>query len=191
MKKIEIINRALTKLGANNIKSLDEKTIEAETALITYDESLSSLLSELDWHFALKEDDLTPSKRVAKWRKGNYFDLPSDVLNIVEVSVPPSTYWRQEGDHIFTEANSFGIVYVSKCTNESLFPAYFIDALVYKLASDMCYKITNSSEKTAQFLDLYKGEFLPIARTKNARAKSSPVVNDGYWTDSMFGGVFG
>ena len=73
MKKIEIINRALTKLGANNIKSLDEKTIEAETALITYDESLSSLLSELDWHFALKEDDLTPSKRVAKWRKGNYF----------------------------------------------------------------------------------------------------------------------
>jgi hypothetical protein len=53
----------------------------------------------------------------------------------------------------------------------------------------MCYTITNSSEKAAQFLDLYKGEFLPIARTKNARLKSSPIVEDNYWVNSFFGGV--
>lgn len=187
MQKLEIINRALTKLGANIIKSLDEKSIEAETAIRTYEESLCSLLSEIDWNFALKEAVLTPAKKESKWRKGNYFSLPADVINITEVS--SSEAWRQEGSYIFSTANDFAIVYVSKCTNESIYPTYFIDALVYKLCADMCYTITNSSEKAAQFLDLYKGEYLPIARTKNARAKSSPIMNDGYWISAFYGGV--
>lgn len=187
MQKIEIINRALTKLGANNISSLTEKSVECEVANRTYDESLISILSELDWNFALKEAVLAPANKTSKWRKGNYFSLPADVINITEVST--SKAWRQEGEYIFSEDTNFAIVYVSKCTNETLFPAYFIDALVYKLCADMCYAITNSSEKVAQFLDLYKGEFLPIARTKNARTKSSPIVDDSYWINSFFGGV--
>lgn len=187
MQKIEIINRALTKLGANTIISLDENSIECEVANRTYDESLSSLLSELDWNFAIKEAVLTPAKKVSKWRKGNYFNLPADVINITEVS--SQGVWKQEGEYIFAEDSEFAIVYVSKCSNETLFPTYFVDALVYKLCADMCYTITNSSEKAAQFLDLYKGEFLPIARTKNARRKSSPILNDGYWVSSFFGGV--
>ncbi len=189
MQKLEIINRALNKLGARPITNLDEQSIEAETAIKTYDESLSSILSELDWNFALDEAVLKPSKKVSKWRKGNYFELPSDLVNITEVNVEAGTFWRQEGNYIFTEASDFAIMYVKKCTNESLYPAYFVDALVYKLASDMCYTITNSSEKAAQMLDLYKGEFLPIARTKNARAKSSPVINDSYWVNAIYGGV--
>lgn len=188
MQKLEIINRALTKLGANTISSLEEKSVEAETALRTYNESLFSLLSELDWNFALKEAELTLAKKESKWRRGNYFHLPADVINITEVSKNDS-YWRQEGNFVFADAKEFAIVYVSKCVNESLFPAYFIDALVYKLCADMCYTITNSTDKAAQFLDLYKGEFLPIARTKNARGKSSPIMNDGYWISSFYGGV--
>lgn len=187
MQKLEIINRALTKLGANTISSLDEKSIEAETAVMTYEESLCSILSEIDWNFALKEAVLTPAKKESKWRKGNYFSLPADVISIAEVST--SEPWRQEGSYIFAQSSDFAIVYVSKCTNESIYPSYFIDALVYKLCADMCYKITNSSEKAAQFLDLYKGEFLPIARTKNARSKSSPIANDNYWINAFYGGV--
>lgn len=186
--KLEIINRALTKLGAKNISSLTEESVEAKLATKTYNESLESLLSELDWNFALKEESLKLSTKQSQWRKGNYFELPADVLKICEVSVPSDTYWRQEGDYVFTTASDFGILYISKCVNESLFPAYFKDALVYKLASDLCYPITNSTEKAMNFLELYKGEFLPMARTKNARSKSAPIINDSYWIDAFMGG---
>jgi hypothetical protein len=186
--ELEIINRALTKLGANTISSLDENSVEAKLSVRTYSESLESLLSELDWNFALKEENLKVANKQSQWRKGRYFELPADLLKICEVSVDNCTYWRQEGNYIFSTANSFGILYIPKNVNASLFPTYFKDALVYKLASDLCYSITNSSEKTMTFLELYKGEFLPIARTKNARAKSSPVVNDTYWVDSFLGG---
>jgi hypothetical protein len=52
-------------LGANTISSLEEKSVEAETASRTYDESLFSLLSELDWNFALKEAELTLASAVS------------------------------------------------------------------------------------------------------------------------------
>ncbi len=189
MSKLDIINRALTKLGAKNISSLEEKSVEAELSNKTYKESLESLLSELDWNFALKETVLQPADKKSLWRNGNYFILPADVLKICQVSVPSDVVWSKEGEYIFSQSSDFGILYISKCIEESLFPPYFKDALVYKLASDLCYPITNSTEKTMSFLELYKGEFLPIARTKNAREKSSPILNDSYWVNSFMGGV--
>jgi len=55
----------------------------------------------------------------------------------------------------------------------------------------MCYDITNSNEKTMNLLELYKGEFLPTAKAKNAREASSPQIIDDYWVNSINGGING
>lgn len=191
MSKLEIMNKALGMLGANQMITLDDKTLEAEAATKMYQPSLDSVLAETDWTFAIRRSllNLSETKKPA-WGEGNYFELPADMIKIVDVMnrhIP----WRREGSFIFTPASEFGLVYVARCIDPSEYPSYFIDALSCKLAVEMCYLLTNSAEKTNILIDLYRGEYLPIAKTKNAREKSNPIVEDSYWVNSTFRSFWG
>lgn len=177
MEKIDIINKALTLLGANSIVTEDDKTIEAETSKQLYDSSLCSILSEANWNFATKRILLSPADKKPAWGQGVYFELPADFIILCEKSEDCGV----EGNYLLANTNSLGIKYISKCTNESLYPIYFIDAFVYKLASDMCYKITNSSEKAQNLLQIYKSELLPMAKNKNAREQSQKRLISDAW----------
>ena len=191
MSKLEIMNKALGMLGANQIYNIDDDTLEAKAAKKMYQPSLDSVLAETDWTFAIKRSmlDISETKTPA-WGGGNYFELPSDMIKIVDVMnryVP----WRREGNYIFTHASEFGLVYVARCVDPTYYPPYFIDALSAKLAVEMCYLLTNSTEKTNVLIDLYRGEYLPIAKTKNAREKSNPVIEDSYWVNSTLRSYWG
>ncbi len=191
MSKLEIINKALGMLGANQIKTLEDHTLEAEAGRKMYQTSLDSVLAETDWTFAIKRSllPLVEDKKPA-WGEGNYFELPADMLKIVDV-MNRRVFWRREGNYIFTNASEFGLVYVSRCVDPTYYPSYFIDALAAKLAVEMCYLLTNSTEKTNVLIELYRGEYLPIAKTKNAREKSSPVIEDSYWVNSTLRSYWG
>jgi hypothetical protein len=191
MSKLEIMNKALGMLGANQIKTTEDHTLEAEAATKMYPSALDSILAETDWTFAIKRVLLTKSEdKQPAWGNGNYFELPSDMIKIVDV-MNRNVLWRREGNYIYTNASDFGLVYVSRCTDPTFFPSYFVDAFAAKLAVDMCYLLTNSTEKTNILIDLYKGEYLPIAKTKNAREKSNPIIEDSFWVDSTLRGYWG
>lgn len=191
MSKLDIMNKALSILGANQIKSEDDKTLEAEAATKLYQGALDSVLAETDWTFAIKRSLLTLSEnKTAPWGDGNYFELPADLIKIVDV-MDRNIKWCREGNYIFSHSSEFGLVYVSRCVDATYYPSYFIDALAAKLAVDMCYLITNSTEKTNFLIELYKGEYLPIAKTKNAREKSSPVIEDSYWVNGTLRSYWG
>lgn len=191
MSKLEIINKALGILGANQIKSLDDKTLEAEAGNKMYQPALDSVLAETDWTFAIKRSllPLSENKKPA-WGNGNYFELPADLIKIVDV-MNRNVFWRREGNYIFTPASEFGLVYVARCVDPTFYPSYFIDALSSKLAVDMCYLLTNSTEKTNVLIDLYRGEYLPIAKTKNAREKSNPIIEDSHWVNGTLRSYWG
>lgn len=190
MSKLEIINRALGILGANQIRTLEDNTLEAEAGRKMYQPALDSVLAETDWTFAIKRTLLTLSDKKPAWGEGNYFELPADLIKIVDV-MNRCVKWQREGNFIFTRASEFGLVYVARCIDPTYYPSYFEDALASKLAVDMCYLLTNSTEKTNLLIDLYRGEYLPIAKTKNAREKSSPVVEDSYWVNSTLRSYWG
>lgn len=193
MSKISIVNRALTFLGANRIASLEDDTLEARSASNMYDESLKSILSECDWKFATKRVLLNKLDKEPQWvenGKRNYFQLPSDFVEIFGVRDENSN-WTIEGNTIVADVPDFAIKYVYFCTNTNLYTSSFIEAFACKLASDMCYEITNSNEKAMSLIELYKGEYLPLARNKNAREASKQLVDDGAWASSIFGGIEG
>lgn len=191
MSKLEIINKALGLLGANTIKTIEDHTLEAEAARKMYQPSLDSVLAETDWTFAIKRVllPLAEDKKPA-WGKGNYFTLPADLVKIVDV-MDRHTLWRREGNFIYSPASEFGLVYVARCIDPTYYPSYFIDAFASKLAAEMCYLLTNSMEKTLGLIDLYEGQYLPNAKTKNAREKSSPKIDDSYWVDSTLRSYWG
>ena len=191
MSKIDIINKALGMLGANQIATLEDKTLEAEAGNKMYRSSLDSVLAETDWTFAIKRSLLTLSEdKHPAWGEGNYFELPADLIKIVDV-MDRDVFWRREGNYIFTPASEFGLVYVARCVDPSYYPPYFIDALSAKLAVEMCYLLTNSTEKTNVLIDLYRGEYLPIAKTKNAREKSHPIIEDSHWVNGTLRSYWG
>lgn len=191
MSKLDIMNKALGMLGANQIYNIDDDTLEAKAARKMYQSSLDSVLAETDWTFAIKRSLLTLSEnKTAPWGEGNYFELPNDLIKIVDV-MDRNIKWCREGNYIFTRASEFGLVYVARCIDPTYYPSYFIDALACKLAVEMCYLLTNSTEKTNVLIELYRGEYLPIAKTKNAREKSNPVIEDSYWVNSTLRSYWG
>ncbi len=191
MSKIEIINKALGMLGANQVKDIEEHTLEAEAARKMYRPALDSILAETDWTFAIKREllSLVENKKPA-WGNGNYFELPADMIKIVDI-MNRNVLWRREGNYIYTNASEFGLVYVARCVDPTFYPSYFVDALSAKLAAEMCYLLTNSTEKTTMLIELYRGEYLPMAKTKNAREKSNPIMEDSFWVDSTLRSYWG
>lgn len=193
MSKVSIINKALAHLGANKITSLSDGSFEAKCASNLYEDCLRSILSECCWKFAtqrvmLNKLDLTPA-----WienRMSNYFQLPADLIQIFGVSNETAN-WSREGDKIITDVASFGIKYVYYCDDTTKYFPAFIDAFACLLAADMCYDLTNSNDKTITLLELYKGEFLPIAKSKNAREASAQQVKDDYWINSVRSSIYG
>lgn len=191
MSKKDIANKALGILGANQINSWDDETLEGEAVRKMYSSALDSVLAETDWTFAIKRSLLSLSEdKKPAWGEGNYFELPPDLIKIVDV-MNRCVLWRREGNYIYSHAPEFGLVYVARCVDPTYYPSYFIDALACKLAVDMCYLLTNSTEKTSFLIDLYKGEYLPIAKTKNAREKSNPIAEDSYWVNSTLRSYWG
>lgn len=185
------MNKALGMLGANQIYNIDDDTLEAKAARKMYQPALDSVLAETDWTFAIKRSLLKKSEdKTPAWGNGNYFELPADMIKIIDVMNRDVT-WRREGNYIFTSASEFGLVYVARCVDPTYYPSYFIDALSAKLAVDMCYLLTNSVEKTNGLLEIYRGEYLPMAKTKNAREKSSPVIDDSHWVNGTLRSYWG
>lgn len=191
MSRLDIMNKALSILGANQIKSESDNTLEAHAATKLYQGALESVLAETDWTFAIKRVLLSLSEeKTPAWGNGNYFELPPDLIKIVDV-MNRDVKWCREGNYIFTQASEFGLVYVSRCVDATYYPSYFIDALASKLAVDMCYLMQNSTSNTDYLINLYKGEYLPIAKTKNAREKSSPVIEDSCWVNGTLRSYWG
>ena len=143
--------------------------------------------------FANKKIMLAKVDKEPAWVKNGmkyYFQLPADLVVINDVA-NPNAVWEIEGDMILADNSTFGIEYTAFVADTSKYPAYFEEAFVCKLAADMCYELTNSNEKTMSLLELYKGEYLPLAKSKNARSGSAPQVTDDYWVNSVYGGFFG
>jgi len=193
MSKVQIVNKALTYLGANRITSLSDETLEAQSASNMYEDSLRSILSECCWKFATKRvllNKLNEEPAYIENGMAYYFQLPSDLVEIFGV-MNDEAVWDREAKKIISNQSEFGIKYVYFCDDTTLYPSYFVDAFAIKLAADMCYELTNSEAKTEALLELYKGEFLPLARTKNAREASSPQIKDGHWVTSVVGAIYG
>lgn len=183
MSDVSIVNRALAFLGANKITSLSDETLEAQAANNMYEGSLKSILSECCWGFAKKRVVLNMLTVKPAFGGGNYFQPPSDLVRIFEKTANAEF----EGEYLLSCADRLGIVYTFLQKDTNRYTPQFIDAFACRLAFDMSFDLTNSSSKQETLLKLYKGEFLPVARSMNARDNRFSQAEDSYWINSVHG----
>lgn len=162
--KVEIINLALARLGESSIQSLGEDSVPARAANLLYDSSRQAALRDFNWNFALKIE------RLARF-DGNPVDfrltyaLPPDCLRVIRLrgGVPFSL----RGTRLYTDAETADLEYVADITDEAMFDSKFVEALSYKLASELAMTVKGSSELMASYSNAYSA-FIKQAASESA-----------------------
>lgn len=136
--KFDICNQALVLVGANTITSFSENTTESKVANQLYETVLNNLLTRCRWRFASKQIQISYDATAPLGRWESKHAVPADALIIHTVTVSDSIIkFDRYGDYIYSDANSTDTVIADYTfsPNESDLPDYFIQCLVFELAS--------------------------------------------------------
>lgn len=181
--KTDIINKALTYVGAAPVVSIDDATNSGQVLTRVFEGDLRHLLNECKWNFATKRSNLaTSATTFAFYDVGEtiIYDRPTDVIRIYS-SNPTTALWREEGNYIFSDSSGLGIRYVYYVTDTTLFPAYFLEALIDKLCSSIAYAVLNSASLAEKFLEKYTKFSLPNAISSNSQVGVQQTLRDDAW----------
>ena len=181
--KTDILNKALTLVGAAPVISIDDQTTNARNLSRVYETALRSLLSETKWNFATTRSLLSVVTDTPAWNdigETYVYQKPANLIRIFGVSAN-NVAWREEGDLIYSDTQGLGIRYTYYLDDPSKYSAAFIDAFVDRLAADIAYSIVNSSTLAEKFYKMYESVSLPRAQSANAQTGIQQVAVDDAW----------
>lgn len=183
---VQQVNRALTLLGAETISALTpEDSPAAAMAVDLYDPTVDELLAEFPWRFAVAREQL--SKLTTTPANTNYtteYALPADTLRIVRTS-NDNDDWMLYRDfetgyrRLYSNSTTLWADLVRR-PDPALFPAHFVEALVYRLASVLAMPIT----RRVDFMQAFAG----MAAAALSKAKAIDW-NEQPWPDMDDGNI--
>jgi len=189
--KTDIINRALTLVGASPVISIDDDTNNARVLSRVYESALRYVLSECKWNFATKRANLSVLTDILDFYdvgEGIVYQKPTDMIRIYSVN-PVKAYWREEGDYIVSDSADLGVRYVYYLDTPSKYPMYFIEAFTDKLAADISYAIVNSASLAEKFVTKYEKISLPKAISANSQTGIQQTMTDDAWELAKFNNI--
>lgn len=191
--QVEIVNRAIIKLGGETITSLADNKKSARVFSSLWDTVRKAELSRTYWNFATQRASLPALADAPDWGFAYAYQLPTDYLKLMQVNdifvAPGLADYRQyddspyaiEGQSIFTDFGApLKIRYVKDITDTGLFHDLFVEALASKLAYEACYSVTQSREGQRQASDDYN-KALKEARLSNAVERPPVGLPDDSW----------
>jgi len=146
--RIDIVNIALSNVGAEKLYSFDEKNTRARLLSILYDQAWMMCQSDGNWRFLDKIVEL--SQLSVETPQNVYaFALPSDCIKPVDLYPSgQNLYWERVGDTIYTElSDDVWLRYSMYQSNSLKYPPYFVNALSAYLTMLICRPI--AGEKVA------------------------------------------
>jgi len=144
-----LCSRALLKIGAQPIASLDEGTAEAEVAAHLYPAVRDALLSAHPWSFATGQMALPRLVEAPQADHAHAYQLPADFLRVISAGGAGSgrgLEYRLRENRLHTDAPEVTLTYLFRPA-ESAFPPFFAAALAARLAAEFCIPLTESSSR--------------------------------------------
>jgi hypothetical protein len=190
--EIQIINRALSKLGTNRITSRSDISKPAREADACYEIVRDAELRRNLWRFSLARAQLSALSSTPTTQYAKEYQLPADCLRVVMVGesyVASLSDYRSgdealfsiEGRKILTDLTApLNIRYVQKVTDAGLYDACFVESLAARLAYEMAEGITGSTSKKQGLYDDYRLT-IDEAVSANALEVYPAVVADDTW----------
>ena len=185
----ELCNIALTRLGHQQISSLDEASKAGRLCNLHYGPTRDSVLRAHPWNFAVKRVTLSLDVPTPNHEYTYQHSLPSDFLRIVRTHYEAEGYasadYRIEGLKLVSDDSTVKIEYIAKITDVSQFDALFVDVLAQRLAAEMAVALTDNQAATKTLWEIYDVK-LREARTIDAQ-EGRPRDFEAYdWLDARY-----
>ena len=189
---VDIVNRALSKLGETPITSLGDPVKAAKLAASLYGIVRDDVITSHTWNFAKTRVMLPAEAKTPDFGWKYQYLLPSDNLRVMEAGPWPQAVMD---DYIGGERRSFvleggllltnhgpalNLIYLRRVTDVGLYPPSFIEALACKLAVEMCAALTDSNSKREMAWREYDMA-IKQARRNNAIGLPPQPVQDDTW----------
>lgn len=181
--RTEIVNKALTLVGANPVVNIDDDTRNARVVNRVYELSLRSILSEAPWRFALRRSLLAESAESLDWTDDSedyLYVKPNECIRIFRSNDEDAT-WREVGEYIASDTADLGVEYVWFINTPSKYTSSFVEAFVDKLCADIAFMILNSKTVAQGFLEKYEQVSLAKALAENAQVGTPFYMKDDAW----------
>ena len=189
MSKVEIINRALMKLGEPPVSSLND-ALFGKSYEIIYDDVKELLLSLYQWRFAVEIKYLP--RLDEKYGDKYLYKLPMDCLFLIRVKGTEKTDVREVcldkvvGYEVVNNcvatfiAGGIMAEYVKNIDDDTCFSALFREALATKVGAELAMRIKQSLS-LKQMLD---NEFMMLIRKaeqNNEFIQDTELLKDSSW----------
>jgi hypothetical protein len=195
----DVCNSALAKLGVYPlIASISENSKPAYLCNARYQYVVDEVLRSHPWNFAKKRAALGLSVTVPNYYFTQQFPLPSDFSKLLRVDFGNTTganstndEWVLESGNLLCFSTAVNILYIFKNYDTTTWDQLFEEAIAWRLATDICYALTQSASLMKNCADGYK-ETLLLARSMNAQDRGSVEqieaddwenVRGGQWQD--------
>ena len=185
--EVQICNRALQRLGAGRIASMDAESKEAREVSVAYEPLRDFMLRSHPWSFAISRVALAADSTapVGDDAPAYQYSWPADAVRIL---LPKSANldWIIEGRKILTDdVAPLYVRYITQVTDPNTMDPMFREALACWIAHELCESLTQSNSKKAGLLEDLK---VMIAEARRTNAIEKPPVEsaDGSWdTDRL------
>lgn len=189
---VDIVNRALSKLGETRITSLDSPGKAAGLAASLFDTVRDSEISAHAWAFAKHRMMLPAEAEHPPFGWAYQYLLPADCLRVLEAGLWPqavmddyiggdTSQYALEGQRLLTNLGpALNLKYLMRVEDPGLFPPAFVEALACKLAVEMAESLTGSNSKRELAWKEYEMA-VKQARRINAISLPPQAVQDDTW----------
>lgn len=192
--QLEIINRALVRIGEARLKSPTQEGKAARLADEMYDPARRHLLALANWTFAMKRATLAAASAQPVFGFESKYPLPADCLRFVGVSTGAEqlrnytgscAVWKVEGRNVLVDqTGALHVFYVADITDPTQFDPIFEETLAWYLASsDFAYAMSAAQNRITVAEAKYQ-ETLKKASFTNAIQSTPELFVASEWMDS-------
>jgi|TARA_R110000824_G_scaffold106146_1_gene250769 hypothetical protein len=176
---IDVCTRSLVLIGAQPMTSFDDGSNEALVAVNLYEDTAQASLVNTRWRFAVNQaiaNRLT-AEPTGRWDAS--YQIPSDSLMVNTVTINDrSIEYQIYGNFIFNNAtvNDKVIIDYTFRQDESRWPSYFTQAVVYELAGHFALSLARNDQMSNNMFDKARF-FMQKARTLDSQQQTTLKLN--------------
>lgn len=198
--KVDIANRALSRIGARTIVSFSDNTNEARAVKSAYEEVRLEVLHSHPWNSVMTRVEIAKLTDVPAFGYANQYQVPSDALRIVEVldavgTDPTELPWAVESKLddeslviLTDESSPLKVRYMKDVDDPNRYSALLRSAIAARLAVELCPKLKQSTATLERML-VWHREIMQMAKHADGREGAVTERVRDSWIDSRYQGT--
>jgi hypothetical protein len=155
--QIDICNRALIRLAAPTIASIDDNTKSAKLCKKLYDSIVEEVHGEGPWSNAVKRVSLAKLTSTPAFGFTTEYQLPNDLVKVITINdtEPGDQTFKIENDKLLIDSGSVKIQYIALLSTPGSFGTYMTSSITDLMTAELSYAFTGSSQIAAGLKQQY------------------------------------